>query len=179
MAATQKRKKCAYCGQEFTAAGCAKHETKCPKKPPLSSGDVSPNFSNQISALQKEWNQRFEELQNRISALESNLTPENTLSLKITPNITPKTQSFKEILFQLLAQLTDQQQIKGNFPLKVLKEQFMQEYSYSEKEFEDNILRLYRKQEIDLQPGGDVHDYHIASPTKKLFYYLVYTHGKK
>jgi len=39
--------------------------------------------------------------------------------------------------------------------------------------FEDYILQLYRKQEIDLQPGGDPAEYHLHSPTRKEFYYLI------
>jgi hypothetical protein len=35
------------------------------------------------------------------------------------------------------------------------------------------ILQLYRKQEIDLQPGGDPCEYHLLSPTNKAFYYLI------
>ena len=45
--------------------------------------------------------------------------------------------------------------------------------TFEKHKFEEIILRLYRKQVIDLQPGGDPGDYHLLSPTGKKFYYLI------
>ena len=78
----------------------------------------------------------------------------------------------KEII-NLINQESHIQQIKGNFPIKKLKISVMKKFNVSEQEFEDIILRLYRKQIIDLQPGGEPTDYHILSPTGKRFYYLI------
>lgn len=79
-------------------------------------------------------------------------------------------------LEQEIIKIVDQrphfQQIKGNIALKDLKNIFQTNYNVSIKEFEEGMLRLYRKQIIDLQPGGNPNDYHLLSPTGKKFYYL-------
>jgi len=61
----------------------------------------------------------------------------------------------------------------GNIAIKDLKQNIQNKYGLATKEFEEIILRLYRKQKIDLQPGGPPTDYHLLSPTGKKFYYLL------
>ena len=76
-------------------------------------------------------------------------------------------------IINLINQESHIQQIKGNFLIKNVKESVMKKFNIAEQDFEDIILRLYRKQIIDLQPGGAPTDYHILSPTGKRFYYLI------
>lgn len=86
-----------------------------------------------------------------------------------------KFKSDKELeqeIIKIVNQRSQFQQIKGNIALKDLKNIFQTNYNVSIKEFEEGMLRLYRKQIIDLQPGGNPNDYHLLSPTGKKFYYL-------
>ena len=86
-----------------------------------------------------------------------------------------KFKSDKELeheIIRIVNQRSPFQQIKGNIALKDLKNIFQTNYNVSIKEFEEGMLRLYRKQIIDLQPGGNPNDYHLLSPTGKKFYYL-------
>ena len=86
-----------------------------------------------------------------------------------------KFKSDKELeqeIIRIVKQRSHFQQIKGNIALKDLKTIFQANYNVSIKEFEEGMLRLYRKQIIDLQPGGNPNDYHLLSPTGKKFYYL-------
>jgi len=80
---------------------------------------------------------------------------------------------FKSELKQILAQLAPGLEVKGNYPLKDIRAQFQERFDISDEEFVKNILQLYRKQEIDLQAGGDASEYHVTSPTSKEFYYLI------
>ena len=75
-------------------------------------------------------------------------------------------------IIKIVNQKSPFQQIKGNIALKDLKNIFQTNYNVSTNEFEESMLRLYRKQIIDLQPGGNPNDYHLLSPTGKKFYYL-------
>ncbi len=80
---------------------------------------------------------------------------------------------FKSELKQILAQLAPGLEVKGNYPLKDVRAQFQARFDILDEEFVKNILQLYRKQEIDLQAGGDPSEYHVTSPTSKDFYYLI------
>ena len=80
---------------------------------------------------------------------------------------------FQQELMKIIQKNPKFKHIKRNYILKDIRNLFLREYKITEKEFEDNILRLYRKQIIDLQPGGNSSDYHISLPTGKKFYYLI------
>jgi len=78
-----------------------------------------------------------------------------------------------EELVNIINQRKDYKQIKKSITLKELKNIFEKKYNLNENQFRNIILKLYRKQLIDLQPGGPSTDYHLLSPTGKKFYYLI------
>ena len=81
---------------------------------------------------------------------------------------------FHKELIKIISERPQFQQIKGNYVLKEIRNIFLRDYKISEKEFEENILRLYQKELIDLQPGGNRFDYHISLPMGKKFFYLIF-----
>ena len=78
-----------------------------------------------------------------------------------------------EELNSIINQRKNYKQIKKSISLKELKDIFNKRFNFTEKQFREVILRLYRKQLIDLQPGGLPNDYHLLSPTGKKFYFLI------
>lgn len=115
-------------------------------------------------------------LEKRIVKIESKLNIESSGTKqfrreKISKKFKDDIDVEREII-NILNQRADLQRIKGNFALKDLRKILTKDLRISNKEFEDKILRLYRKQVIDLQPGGNPDEYHLISPTGKRFYYL-------
>ena len=78
-----------------------------------------------------------------------------------------------EELVNIINQRKDYKQIKKSITLKELKNILKKKFNLNENQFRNIILKLYRKQLIDLQPGGPSTDYHLLSPTGKKFYYLI------
>jgi len=115
-------------------------------------------------------------LEKRISKIEDLLKIDGVSFKSVTSEKKAgKFKSDKELeheIIRIVNQRSPFQQIKGNIALKDLKNIFQTNYNVSIKEFEEGMLRLYRKQIIDLQPGGNPNDYHLLSPTGKKFYYL-------
>jgi len=115
-------------------------------------------------------------LEKRISKIEDLLRIDGVSFKSVTSEKKAgKFKSDKELeheIIKIVNQRSHFQQIKGNIALKDLKNIFQTNYNVSIKEFEEGMLRLYRKQIIDLQPGGNPNDYHLLSPTGKKFYYL-------
>ena len=115
-------------------------------------------------------------LEKRISKIEALLKIDGVSFKSVTSEKKAgKFKSDKELeheIIRIVNQRSPFQQIKGNIALKDLKNIFQTNYNVSIKEFEEGMLRLYRKQIIDLQPGGNPSDYHLLSPTGKKFYYL-------
>jgi len=111
------------------------------------------------------------ELENRIIKIEKKLNRE--IVTKDYAYGKSKVVDFEKEFINLINHRSNLQPIKGNFPLKELRDIFTNEFNITDREFEDNILRLYRKQLIDLQAGGNPSEYHLVSPTGKRFYYLI------
>jgi len=116
-------------------------------------------------------------LEKRISIIEKQLKtiPDSSESkIKKTSDLQPRNiQKLEKEIVKIIKQRSSAQQIKGNIALKDLKEILTKSYNINEKDFEDIILKLYRKQIVDLQPGGSPTDYQLLSPTGKKFYYLI------
>jgi len=128
---------------------------------------------DEITLLKK----NMQNLEKRVSRLENLLTRESSdvyleAELRITPKFTTMDEFHRELM-KIIQNNPKFKHIKRNYVLKDLRKLFLKDYKISEKEFEDNILRLYRKQIIDLQPGGNNSEYQISLPTGKKFYYLI------
>ena len=116
-------------------------------------------------------------LEKRMSNLEKQIKGiwENS-GIKFKKTSEKKTRNLQKLdkeIVKIIKQRSSAQQIKGNIALKDLKKIILTSYNISEKDFEEIILRLYRKQIFDLQPGGSSSDYQLLSPTGKKFYYLI------
>lgn len=111
-------------------------------------------------------------LEKRILTIEKVLNLSKSIPKRVFPNKSLDINLEQEII-NLINQHSNIQQIKGNFPIKNFKDIVLKNFNITQKDFEDIILRLYRKQLIDLQPGGDPKEYHLLSPTGKKFYYLI------
>lgn len=114
----------------------------------------------------------FANLEKRILNIEKVLNLSKSVPKRIFSNESLDINLEQEII-NLINQHSNIQQIKGNFPIKNIKDKILKNFNITQKDFEDIILRLYRKQLIDLQPGGDPKEYHLLSPTGKKFYYLI------
>ena len=114
----------------------------------------------------------FANLEKRILNIEKVLNLNKSVPKKIFSNESLDINLEQEII-NLINLHSNIQQIKGNFPIKNIKDKILKNFNITQKDFEDIILRLYRKQLIDLQPGGDPKEYHLLSPTGKKFYYLI------
>jgi len=115
-------------------------------------------------------------MENRISNIEKFLNLDRMKIVSKKNEITSKESQIRNLEEEIINSINQQshiQHIKGNFPIKNVRKIVMKKFNISEKDFEDIILRLYRKQIIDLQTGGDPNDYHLLSPTGKKFYYLI------
>lgn len=116
-------------------------------------------------------------VEKRVSQIEANLNYDlihNKSAIKeVKTKIFKDEIAFKREIVVVINNSAELERVKGNIPLKTLKTIFIKEYDMTEKEFEEQILNLYRKQMIDLQPGGDPSEYHVQSPTGKKFYYLI------
>ena len=77
------------------------------------------------------------------------------------------------IIKDIIEKNSDLYSIKGLIPLEDLKRELFKGYNLSENKFKELILRLYRKEFIDLQAGGTPSGYHLKSPTGKRFFYLI------
>jgi len=137
----------------------------------LSSQDVieRSNFTelkNIILNLEK----RMSNIEMQIKSIQEN----NGVKIKKTNETKARNiQKLEKEIVKIIKQRSSTQQIKGNIPLKDLREIIIKSYNISERDFEEIILKLYRKQIFDLQPGGSPMDYQLLSPTGKKFYYLV------
>ncbi|MFX1450480.1 MAG: hypothetical protein ACFFCM_06545 [Promethearchaeota archaeon] len=111
-------------------------------------------------------------MEKRIVRIEESLKLEEYSPIR-SKKITKRDINFEKEFIKVINQKSNLQQIRGNFALKDLRDSFIRDYGISNKQFEENILRLYRKQLVDLQPGGNPEDYQLLSPTGKKFYYLI------
>ena len=120
------------------------------------------------------------ELKIIVSKLEKRLSKvEEILKIKISKGkfrkkaVISNDIDIEQLIINVINQKSNRQQIKGNFILKDIRDTLTKDYNVPEYKFEESILRLYRKQLVDLQSGGNPNDYHILIPTGKKFYYLI------
>ena len=152
------------------------HQEKLVSSPSITSIDLSPQHDIEKNDFIKLQNSVFN-LEKRMSNIEKQLKSirgSSELKIKKTSDIkTRNIQKLDKEIVKIIKQRSSAQQIKGNIALKDLKKIILNSYNISEKDFEEIILRLYRKQIFDLQPGGSPSDYQLLSPTGKKFYYLI------
>jgi len=152
------------------------HQEKLVSSPSITSIDLSPQQNIEKNDFIKLKNSIFN-LEKRMSIIENQMKGiRDGPELKIKKTRDKKTRNLQKLdkeIVKIIKQRSSAQQIKGNIALKDLKKLILRSYNISEKEFEEIILRLYRKQIFDLQPGGSPSDYQLLSPTGKRFYYLI------
>jgi len=152
------------------------HQGKLVSSPSITSIDLSPQQDIEKNDFIKLKNSIFN-LEKRMSIIEKQMKSiRDGPKLKIKKTSDKKTRNLQKLdkeIVKIIKQRSSAQQIKGNIALKDLKKLILRSYNISEKEFEEIILRLYRKQIFDLQPGGSPSDYQLLSPTGKRFYYLI------
>jgi len=175
--------KCKICGKVLKNPNAASHinskfhqdKLKKPQKPTKIKDFGKIKSFNVVSEL-TQLKELVSNMENRIANIE------NILNLNRMENASKKSEivfkksqirNLERDIINLINQQSHIQRIKGNFPIKNVRKAVIEKFNISEKDFEDIILRLYRKQKIDLQPGGDPTDYHLLSPTGKRFYYLI------
>jgi hypothetical protein len=177
--------KCRICGKELKNPNSSSHKNSKFHQGKLKKITVKSSKSSEVRISPIRPSEKGEniELRNLVLNLEKRISKIEAL-LKIdgvsfksvsSEKKAGKFKSDKELeheIVRIVNQRSPFQQIKGNIALKDLKNIFQTNYNVSIKEFEEGMLRLYRKQIIDLQPGGNPNDYHLLSPTGKKFYYL-------
>jgi len=173
---------CRICGKTLKNPKSASHinskyhQEKLALSPSSSSLDLSPHLDIEKNDFVKLKNLVFN-LEKRMSNIEKQLKSirgSSELKIKKTSDIKARNiQKLDKEIVKIIKQRSSAQQIKGNIALKDLKKIILNSYNISEKDFEEIILRLYRKQIFDLQPGGNPTDYQLLSPTGKKFYYLI------
>ncbi len=166
--------KCPKCGKEYKRISyyekhiisCQGKQTKSRKK---SNKSKKENNYREIKDLISNLDKRIIEIEKKLALNESHskFFDNSEKSMKFR-NI----HEFEKEITKTLGQNTGFKNKRGNLSIKEIRKIFLKEYNISNKEFEENIMRLYRKQIIDLQPGGNPADYHLLSPTGKKFYYL-------
>ena len=75
-------------------------------------------------------------------------------------------------IIKLIQDRASIQRIKSTVAIKDVNRIIKSEFGISEADFVDLMMRLYRKQVIDLQPGGSPGEYTLQSPTGSRFYYV-------
>ena len=177
--------KCKICGKVLKNPNSSSHinskyHQEKLKKLTAKSSQGSEAIIAPIIPIEKEENTELRNmvlsLEKRISKIEDILKIDAVSFKSVTSEKrVTKFKNNKELeqeIINIVNQRSHFQQIKGNIALKDLKNIFQTNYNVSKNEFEEGVLRLYRKQIVDLQPGGNPDDYHLLSPTGKKFYYL-------
>ncbi|MHA1724399.1 MAG: hypothetical protein ACTSXH_06100 [Promethearchaeota archaeon] len=166
--------KCLVCGKELKNPKSKSHiNSKFHQEKLNKSGkkDVkkieSSVKTDEISLLKK----LIENLDRRLSIIEERLNVSNT-------SITSQTykplnnKKIADMIVKTIKEKTSSHRIRRNLTLIDLKEEITDMVQISDQEFEEIILRLYRKQVVDLQSGGKPTEYHIRSPIGNKFYYI-------
>jgi hypothetical protein len=138
----------------------------------ISSRKVKPVTILESSSDLRELKIIVSKIENRLSKVEEILKIETLKGKFRKKAIILNDKDIEKLIINVISQKSNRQQIKGNFILKDIRDTLIKEYNVPEYKFEETILRLYRKQLVDLQSGGNPNDYHILSPTGKKFYYL-------
>lgn len=164
---------CPKCKKEYSPGSryYKKHVANCQGK--IKKSPKKSQKKDEISLIKKNLlgiEKRLSKLEDLLRKGNSDAFLENEIRTKTKFNTMDE---FQQELMKIIRKNPKFKHIKRNYILKDIRKLFLREYKITEKEFEDNILRLYRKQIIDLQPGGNSSDYHISLPTGKKFYYLI------
>lgn len=172
---------CPKCGKIYKRDGkyWEEHLEKCTRKESKTSS--KPKLIKTIKV--KDFNKLFNRLDNfekRLSILEqkfNKLDLNNIFSLKSQIEITNlpinNDKKLVNIIKDIIIKNSNLYSIKGVIPLEDLKANLSKKYNLIEKEFEEIILKLYRRELVDLQSGGTPNGYHLKSPTGKRFFYLM------
>lgn len=168
---------CQKCGKEYKSRyHYENHIKKCtgkPSKKKITKKKTSVSSKNELNNLKI----KVENIEQRLIKIETILQDINRKSFgkKDSVNITKfdDFHDFHKELVKIINERPQFKQIRGNYVLKEIRNIFLHDYKMSQKEFEENILKLYRKELIDLQPGGNKFDYHLSLPTGAKFYYLI------
>ena len=173
--------KCPKCGKSYKTQGAPykKHIESCTgkKQPPKREKRSSSTKKVEISSSLIK---RLDDIEYRLSKLEekiNNISIGNNEKLKIQKSamVLPVSNEVElnKIIKNIINETSNIYSIKGVIPLEDLKDILYRNYNLSQRKFEELILKLYRKELIDLQAGGTPTDYHLESPTGKKFYYLM------
>jgi len=110
-------------------------------------------------------------LENRVNILENKFKVKGQINNRI--NITEiNAKKIEDRIINMIQEKSSSQRIKSTVAIKDINDSIKKEFKISEINFIDLMMRLYRKQLIDLQPGGNPRDYHLKSPTGSKFYYV-------
>ncbi len=171
--------KCPKCGKDYKTQGSyyQKHIKNCIgniPKPKSNKKSKSQNASGSLATVLK----RFEIFETRLSSLERKFNRFNISNRKIHPNKEVRNlpinneKKLVNIIKKIVNENSNLYSIKGMMSLKELRDNIRINYNLSETIFEELMLKLYRRELIDLQAGGNPKDYQLKSPTGKMFYYL-------
>ncbi|HEC39802.1 hypothetical protein LCGC14_0482150 [marine sediment metagenome] len=171
--------KCPKCGREYKTKGAfyQKHVKNCV-------GEIPKQKDKKISKPQKGRKtlntviKRLESFDTRLSNLEKKFNEFDISNRKLPSNksvaLLPMNSEKKlvNIIKSIIAENANSYSIKGLITLKELRTKIINRYNLSEGKFEELMLKLYRKELVDLQAGGNPQNYQLKSPTGKEFYYL-------
>lgn len=173
--------KCPKCGKPYKTQGkyYQKHIESCTGKKQPSKAKKKIGSTKKAKASSSIIN-RLDNIELRLRKLEENFKKtgaRNNENLNIYKKamIFPVNNELEiiEIIKNIIIENSNLYSIKGVISLEHLKDVLYRNYSLSEKLFEDTILKLYRRELVDLQAGGTPEAYHLESPTGKKFYYLL------
>lgn len=170
---------CAKCGKEYKRKGYYdKHIKDCTGKKP--SPKVKKRVRKPKIVDKNDIVKRVDNIELRLSNLEEEFknldlgNHKNRLNRKKAINLPINNEiELVKIIKNIIKVNTNLYSIKGMIPLEDLKDIMNRNYNLTEKSFEDIILKLYRKEYIDLHAGGTPDSYLLKSPTGKEFYYLM------
>ena len=168
--------KCLICGKELKNPNSSSHiNSKYHQDKLQQSSQGKNNVVKVDKPIEKdEYSQLkrlIEKLDRRISNIEDQL---KLIGTSITPQGKEilNNDRISEMIVKTIKEKTSSHRIRRNLTLVDLKEEITAKVRISNQEFEEIILRLYRKQIVDLQSGGKPTDYHIRSPVGNKFYYI-------
>jgi DNA repair exonuclease SbcCD ATPase subunit len=172
--------KCKVCGKELNNPNSKRHLNskyhlqKLGKSGKIQKSiEVKPEVRLRATSEISELRVIISDLEKRLSMVEKALNIKSS-KMKSRKDLPISNElDIENLIINILNQKSNQQQIRGNFILKNIRDILKKSYNVPESKFEESVLRLYRKQLVDLQPGGNPEDYHLLSPTGKKFYYLI------
>lgn len=172
--------KCSICGKELKNPNNRSHinsvfhqkalqRKKIPEKQLKTSQTVSKDTSLQQEI--RELKRIVINIEKRVKNLE-NQKKKNNLNDQYSTFTDGDFKVIENSIIRLIKEISSNQRIKGMVPIKDVNKSIKKEFKIREDDFINLIMRLYRKQMIDLQPGGNPRDYHLKSPTGSEFYYV-------